>query len=224
MHNYHKPGQLEDCYEEGQGTELLIVEGESAAKALCRVRSPRWQAILPMQGKPMNATKATESELRNNAQFAALLQAMGTDIGETFAASKCRYERIILLFDPDADGIHGRILLLMFFHHWMKPLLDEGCLFDVRAPRWRITSPHFDDSKFLSTDEQFAQLKSELNASGTPFESQRFRGLGSIDAETLARFCTDVETRRLEPLRSADAEAAIAFFEQMRTIMNPLSP
>lgn len=221
MHNYHKAGQLEDCLNEGQGTELFIVEGESAAKALCRVRSPRWQAILPMQGKPMNATKASEHELRNNAQFAALLQTLGTDLGQSFDASKCRYERIILLFDPDADGIHARTLMLLFFHEWMKPLLDAGRIYDARAPRWRIESPDFERPKFLSTDEQFQQIKKQLDEAGTPFQQKRYRGLGSIEADTLATFCTDKQTRHLTQLKSQDAQSAIAFFENLRRIMNP---
>lgn len=221
MRNYHKPGKLEDCYDDGQGTELFIVEGDSASKALCRVRSPRWQAVLPMQGKPMNATKASEKDLRNNVQFAALLEALGTGLGDTFDASKCRYERIILLYDPDADGIHGRTLLLLFFHEWMKPLLDSGRVYDARVPRWRIDSPKFQHPKFLSTDEQLHELKQQLDSDGVSFQPKRFRGIGSVDADTLAMFCTDEETRTLSQLNSGDAESALAFFEQLRSIMEP---
>lgn len=224
MNNYHKAGKLADCSELGNDSdsELFIVEGDSAAKALLRVRSPRWQAVLPMQGKPMNATKHGEYAVENNVQFAALISALGTQIGDEFDISKIRYQRIILLFDPDADGIHGRTLLLLFFHKWMKPLLDNGRVYDARVPRWRIDSEKCESPQFASTDEQFNQLKRQLESAGVDdLRATRFRGIGSVGGETLLRCCIDPETRELGRLRSENAEAAIRMFEQLRSIMNP---
>ena len=224
MHRYHKAGKLEDCYEHGDDadSELWIVEGDSAARGLGGVRSPRFQAILPMQGKPMNATKADEEDLENNVQFAALMKAMGTEIGDEFDMAKIRYKRIILLFDPDADGIHGRTLLLLFFHKWMKPLLDAGRIFDARVPRWKIDSPQMKEPLFASTDEQFYALKEQLEADGVgDIKPTRFRGIGSVGEDTLAHFCTDLKTRQLSLLTSTDAEVAIRIFEELRNIMKP---
>jgi len=234
MPKYHEPGKLHDCAEHGSNSdsELFVVEGNSAERGLSRVRDVRWHAVLPIQGKPMNATKAGELELEKNVQFAALMKAMGTQIGDQFDLSKIRYQRIILLFDPDADGIHGRTLLLLFFHKWMKPLLDAGRIFDARVPRWQINYQQSDSSAtgapkerrtiFASTDEQFQQLKRDLESQGiSDIQQTRFRGIGSVGQDTLAHFCTNPDTRTLSVLRSEDAEDAIRFFEELRNIMHP---
>lgn len=222
MPDYHIGGKLDDCEQHGPGSELFIVEGDSAARALSRVRSIQSQAVLPMQGKPMNATKASENALGNNVQFAALMDAMGMQIGDEFDLSKSRYERIILLFDPDADGIHGRTLMLLFFHKWMKPLLDAGRIYDARVPRWQINSPHLEQPKFASTDEGLQTLRGKLHEAGIDdFQATRFRGIGSVGADTLARFCTDKETRHLYPLKSTDAEMALQIFAELRNLTRP---
>ena len=220
MSDYHIGGKLDDCECHGAGSELFIVEGDSAARAVSRLRSPQWQAVLPMQGKPMNATKASQRELIRNAQFAALLHALGTRIGDGFQLTDIRYNRIILLFDPDADGIHARTLMLLFFHRWMKPLLDAGRIFDARVPRWEINSSSLDGPVFASTDEQFQKLRVRLSDEGvTDLQTTRFRGIGSVGADTLARFCVDPETRGLTQVRAEDAEAAMQIFEQLRNFM-----
>jgi DNA gyrase subunit B len=155
-------------------------------------------------------------------QFAALMDAMGTQIGDEFDLSKIRYQRIILLFDPDADGIHGRTLLLLFFHKWMKPLLDSGRIFDVQVPCWKLDSKKLDSPKFASTDEQFQELKTRLESEGIDdLKTTRFRGIGRVGEDTLSNFCTNPETRHLSLLPSEDAEDAIRFFEQLRSIMHP---
>lgn len=219
MKNHHRPGVLEDCIDHGKGTELLIVEGESAAKSLCRVRDVRWQAVLPMQGKPLNATKADEKAIRSNPQFAILLESLGTDIGAQFELDACRYERIILLFDPDADGIHARTLMLLFFDQWMRPLLDAGRIFDLRIPRFRVTSSEWHGSKFLYADEDIDGWKQQMEVSGVPFQMHHHRGVGSVDQATLESLCIDPAKRQLQILSTSDAKAAIAFFDQLRNII-----
>ena len=106
MTDYHIGGKLDDCERHGceSDSELFVVEGDSAARAVSRVRSTESQAVLPMQGKPMNATRASEEALNNNAQYAALTEALGLRIGSEFYLSNVRYERIILLFDPTPMG------------------------------------------------------------------------------------------------------------------------
>ncbi len=126
--------KLEDCTGNGAGTELFIVEGDSAASIVCRVRDERFQAVLPMQGKPLNAYRATPKKVVTNPWFAALTDAIGTGIGDDFALKKIRFARIVLLMDPDADGIHCGALLLMFFYRWMRPLLEAGHIAMARAP------------------------------------------------------------------------------------------
>jgi DNA gyrase subunit B len=225
MSDYHIGGKLDDCERHGpqSDSELFVVEGDSAARAVSRVRSLQSQAVLPMQGKPMNAIKASEQALKNNAQYAALMAALGIRIGSEFNLLSSRYERIILLFDPDADGIHARTLMLLFFHKWMKPLLDAGRIYDVHVPRWEINSDHLEGSRFASTDEQFRRIRQQLTNDGVEnFNTTLFRGIGSVGADTLTRFCVDPETRTLFRLRSKDAESAIRIFAELRQLKSDL--
>lgn len=222
MTRYHIGGKLDDCEGHGPGSELFVVEGDSAARAVSRVRSAAFQAVLPMQGKPMNATKSSAEALRGNVQYVALMDALGLQIGDQFDLSKTRYERVILLFDPDADGIHARTLMLLFFHQWMKPLLDAGRIFDARVPRWQIESDQLDGPQFASTDEQFQVVRQNVVDRGIEdFKVTRFRGVGSVGADTLFQFCMSTETRQLYRLQSSDAEAAIQIFEELRNLTRP---
>ena len=91
--------KLDDCIDHGPGSELYIVEGDSASSAVRRIRDERHQAVLPMQGKPLNAIKATPKKVAANPWFAALTEALGTGLGEAFDLSKARYERVVLLMD-----------------------------------------------------------------------------------------------------------------------------
>ena len=102
----------------GCGSELFIVEGDSAAKSVRRLCNMQLQAVVPMQGKPLNAYKAKSQAVASNKLYQTLLQALGC---ESLAAPKLlRYDRIIFLFDPDADGIHIGALMLLFFYRWLR--------------------------------------------------------------------------------------------------------
>jgi DNA gyrase subunit B len=100
------PVKLLDCHQHGPGSgaELFLVEGDSASKAVAKARSPVTQAVLPMQGKPLNAYKARKSVVARNELFMALVDAIGTGWGDDVDLAAMRYDRVILLFDPDADG------------------------------------------------------------------------------------------------------------------------
>ena len=146
------PSRLDDCRRAGDdGAELFVVEGESAAAAVARVRDADFQAVLPMQGKPLNATRATRAKLLAHPLFGPLVDAVGTGIEPDYRATSLRYGRILLLMDPDADGIHCGVLLLLFFRRWMPQLIAAGRIGIVRPPEsvpatkliWRIraTSP-----------------------------------------------------------------------------------
>lgn len=137
------PLKLDDCtyHGLGSGVELYVVEGDSAAGAVSRMRNAQFQAVLPMQGKPLNTVRATAQKVVANPWFAALTQALGTGLGDAFALQALRYDRVILLMDPDADGIHCGALVTMFFYRWMRPLLDDGRVGIARAardPRGRV--------------------------------------------------------------------------------------
>ena len=130
------PLKLDDCTHHGigSGAELYVVEGDSAAGAVSRMRNAHFQAVLPMQGKPLNTVRATAQKVVANPWFAALTTALGTGLGDAFEIKALRYDRVILLMDPDADGIHCGALVTMFFYRWMRPLLDNGRVGMARAP------------------------------------------------------------------------------------------
>ncbi|NND96210.1 MAG: DNA topoisomerase IV [Pirellulaceae bacterium] len=214
MNFYPRPIKLHDCSQSGigSGAELFLVEGDSASKAVARVRNQQHQAVLPMQGKPMNAIKASEKSITNNGLFQALVQCLGTGWADALDLSQLRYDRIILLFDPDADGIHCGALMTMFFHRWMPSLLQSGRLFVVRPPLYEIRSQQYSDVIHALNDDHYRRICSALDAKKIRFQTQRFRGLASLGAKTLSATCLCNETRHIQPLRMEDAEAAIRIF------------
>ena len=113
---YGIPAKLDDAavHGGGSGAELFVVEGDSAAASVSRVRDPRFQAVLPMQGKPLNAVKASRQKVVSHAFFGPLIAALGTGIDADFRLGGLRYDRVLLLMDPDADGIHCGVLMLLF--------------------------------------------------------------------------------------------------------------
>jgi DNA gyrase subunit B len=206
-----KPLKLADCKQHGSGAELYIVEGDSASSTVAQLRDERFQAVLPMQGKPLNAMKATRNKVGSNPWFAALIEAVGADYGEHFELSKVRYEKIILLMDPDADGIHCGALLLMFFNRLMQPLLKSGRITLARAPL--ATIRHGKESIHVrSEQEQRAEIERLHQAGVTNVETVRYRGLAGMNMEVLAVTCVQPATRIISPLGINDADAAIAVF------------
>ena len=200
--------RLNDCVHYGEGTELLIVEGDSAGRAVCRLRDPNWQAVFPMQGKPMNATKASWSALSSNPQFAALLSALCVASSPPLDRDAIPYKRIILLFDQDADGIHSRTLMWLFFDQYLPSLLEAGRVYDAHAPMWVVTSDQFAPA-LAYTDSHFQKIKRALHDQGiSDFSATRFRGLASVDETLLHRLCLDPNARRLTTLSRSDVERA----------------
>lgn len=210
--------KLADCQQHGPDSELYIVEGDSAARSVLRVRNPLTQAVLPMQGKPMNAIKATADELHRNIQFGSLLDTLNVNLKQIAAPLSIRYQKIVLLFDPDADGIHGRTLMLLFFYRWLPELLDAGRIYDVHAPQWVVTSTKMSESAYASTPEHFGRIKAYLKQQHvTDIKTKRFRGLGSVDAEILKSQCVDQKSRTLSVLTREHAVNALALFERLRS-------
>lgn len=214
-----QPIKLVDCHEHGVGSdaELFVVEGDSAAQSVARIRDIRFQAVLPMQGKPMNALKAAKNTLRRNPFFSALIESIGTDIGESFDLSACRYRRIILLFDPDADGIHCGTLALLFFYRWMRPLLEAGSVAIVRAPMMHVVAEKLGIAQLAYSEEEGQRICNELSAQQTTgVVKRRFRGLASLNVETLQHCCIKPTTRKLFQLTIRDAESSIEMMAMMK--------
>jgi DNA gyrase subunit B len=208
------PSKLVDCRHFCvETTELFLVEGDSASSAILETRNPQLQAVLPLQGKPLNAWKASRKKVAENHFYQAIVSALGAGWDSDFDLTKRRYERVVLVFDPDADGIHCGALVTMFFYRWMRPLLEAGCIEIVRAPLFQIV---YDDCAELICMEDDITGSAEVQrliASGkTNVVKKRFRGLGSMGRQILHQYCVNPKTRRSETLLVGDAEAAIAVF------------
>lgn len=212
--------KLDDCrlHGRGAGSELIVVEGDSAADSVDALRHDEWQAVLPMQGKPMNTLKASRARVAKSPPLGRLVQSIGAGWDTHCDADASRYDRIVILCDPDIDGVHTRSLLLLFFYRWMRPLLDEGMVYTARPPLWQITSQQLDEPLYAWSDAQFKEIDEDLAARGihgrTP---SRFRGLGNMIPEVLFDSSLNPKTRILARLTTDHAEAAIRSFEQMKT-------
>lgn len=223
------PEKLDDCavHWPVAGSELIIAEGDSAADALTAIRNDEWQAVLPMQGKPMNVLTASDTRIDANEQFRALRAAIGDTGPEPFRLNNRRYQRIVLAFDPDADGIHSRALLLFFIDRFLGPLLDAGEVFAARPPLWKFESSKLAEPLYAWTDPQHDDVAAQLDARGiTGRDEQRFRGLASMPAETLRATCVDPTTRVLARLTRENVEAARGAYQQARSSLQarPIAP
>lgn len=215
------PAKLEDISGDREHpSELILVEGESAAKAVIRLRDRSFQAVLPMQGKPLNAWKASRAAVNRNPWMRAAIdsvlgprEGIGNDgLDEHFRRQDVRYDRIVLLFDPDADGIHCGALMLMFFYRWMRPLLDAGQVIAARAPLYEIRSPDGSDVLHAFTDDHYQKLKASLDEKQIAYSGRRYRGLAAMNDGTLIQTCLNVDTRRTVRLGAEDARTAINVF------------
>ena len=214
--------QLEPCTAEGRGSgaELFVVEGESAATAVARVRDPAFQAVLPLRGKPLNAVKASRQRVADHAQYRALAAALGTDIGARMDSADMRFDRVLLLMDPDADGIHSGVLLLMFFHRWMRPLLEAGQVEVVRPPWGEVTRVGEVGPRLAFSAEEFAGLAAATPGPGA-VASRRFRGLAALEARVLQTTCVAPATRRTEPASPAHVEMLMAIMDGAEGMVGP---
>ena len=213
------PVKFDDCTRHGAGPhvamgatpELFVVEGESAALAVTRVRDATNQAVLAMQGKPLNAIKATEKKLAAHPLFTALTDSLGTGRGDAFELARLRYARVLLLMDPDADGIHCGVLMLMFFHRWMRPLLDAGHVEIVRPPWGEVVPADGGPPRHACSEAEFQAVSAAVRARG-PATARRFRGLAAIEPKLLLETCIAPATRRTDRISTAEAAAMIEVF------------
>jgi DNA gyrase subunit B len=219
-----KPMKFEDCIVHGRdaGNELFIVEGDSASGAVVNIRDPQTQAVLPMQGKPLNALRATGERVAEFSLYKQLVEALGiklTDMetGEISDLSAARFDRVLLLFDPDADGIHCGALMLMFFYRWMRPLLESGRVLMVRPPLFVISFAGSEQTFHAYSPDHAGKIMSELKRRGaTDIKTHHHRGLASIDPKLLARSCVHPATRKADVMTVKDAEEAIDVFAAER--------
>ncbi|WP_299963273.1 DNA topoisomerase IV subunit B [uncultured Roseobacter sp.] len=190
------PGKLTDCTSKDRaGTELFIVEGDSAGGSGKGARNRETQALLPLKGKILNVLGAASSKLGSNAEINDLCEALGVGMGTRFALDDLRYDKIIIMTDADVDGAHIAALLMTFFYTQMRPLIDAGHLYLACPPLFRLTQGA---RRVYCLDEAERDIWLEKGLGGKgKIDVSRFKGLGEMDAKDLKETTMDPKTRKL---------------------------
>ncbi len=190
------PGKLTDCSAKNRdGTELFIVEGDSAGGSAKAARNRETQALLPLKGKILNVLGAASNKLNDNSEIRDICEALGVAMGTRFNVEDLRYDKIIIMTDADVDGAHIASLLMTFFFAQMRPLIDKGHLYLACPPLYRLTQGA--RRLYVADDaEKEIWLAKGLGGKGK-IDVQRFKGLGEMDAKDLKDTTMNPLTRKL---------------------------
>ncbi len=211
------PGKLADCARESaEGTELFLVEGDSAGGSAKQARDRETQAVLPLRGKILNVASASTEKLRGNQELKDLIEALGCGVGDRFDLARLRYGRIVIMTDADVDGAHIAALLMTFFYKELPVLVREGRVFLAQPPLYRLQA---NGKSFYAKDDADREwvLKREFKANAK-VEVSRFKGLGEMPPASLKETTMDPRKRTLlKVILPAEDRAATA--ELMEALM-----
>jgi topoisomerase-4 subunit B len=190
------PGKLVDCSATArEGTELFIVEGDSAGGSAKMARDRVNQALLPLRGKILNVLGAASAKMGANAEINDLCQALGVGMGSKFSIDDLRYDKVIIMTDADVDGAHIAALLMTFFFTQMRPMIDRGHLYLACPPLYRLTQGA--RRVYVLDDVEKERVLAEGLGGKGKIDVQRFKGLGEMDAKDLKDTTMNPLTRKL---------------------------